>query len=221
MLSFQKEEQNQNPTVHQIDDEQQATAPDSDTPQEDYLTVSSRVKSLRQSTMILIVLFAVGGLGVWFMIKKTVPASANAAPSQDQAQLDAALAQLNSVQTEVTSQMDSVVGRFHRFSDVDQVGVDELKKNPFAREFAEVEQEVEAEKKAEDEFKIRENKARQKVLALELWSITSTSKGRCCMVDNKLLYEGDSISGMLLKTIKTKSVIFECDGIPVELKMSE
>ena len=216
MLSFQKDENTvMNNTQAALEPEQQADI----TQQEDYLTVSSHGKKLRQSTMMLAVLFAVGALGVWFMIKKTVPISANAAPNQEQAQLEAALAQINSVQTEVTTQMDSVVGRFNQFGNVDQIAVGELKKNPFKREFGDIQEEIDS--KADNKLKDLQDKACRKVQQLELWSITSTPKGKCCMVNNKLLYEGDSIDEMVVKTINKKSVIFEYNGIPVELKMSE
>ena len=71
MLSFQKDEQN---TV--INNTQADLEPDQKegvTRQEDYLTVSSHGKKLRQSTITLAILFAVGALGVWFMIKKNRP----------------------------------------------------------------------------------------------------------------------------------------------------
>ncbi len=219
MLSFQKDEQNTVVENIQADQEPQQQA--GITKQEDYLTVASHGKKLRQSTMTLAILFAVGALGVWFMIKKTVPASANAAPNQDQVQLEAALAQINSVQSEVTTQMDSVVGRFNQFGNVDQIAVEELKKNPFKREFGDVQEDIDTNKLADNELKFLQDKAYRQVQQLELWSITSTPKGKCCMVNTKLLYEGDSIDEMVVKTINKKSVIFEYNGVPVELKMSE
>ena len=41
------------------------------------------------------------------------------------------------------------------------------------------------------------------------------------MVNDKLLYIGDSINGMTVKTIGKKTVTLEYNGVSVELKMGE
>ena len=121
----------------------------------------------------------------------------------------------------MNTKMNSVVGRFNQFGNVDQIGVDELKKNPFKREFGDIQDEIDPQDLADNELKFLQDKAFQQAQKLELWSITSTPKGMCCMVNDKLLYEGNSINEMIVKTIKKKSVVFEYNGVPVELKMSE
>lgn len=219
MLSFQKDETIAPAVSQQIDS--QNPQQEGLTGEQDYLTVASHGKKLQQSTMILVVLFLVGGAGVWFMIKKTVPTSANAAPSQDQVQLDAALAQLKNMKTEMNSEMDSVVGRFHDFGKVDQVSVDELKKNPFKREIAGEQEEVLAENDAQNELKRLQAAAQKQASQLELWSITSTPKGDCCMINNKLLYVGETVNEFTIKQVNKKSVLLDYNGILVELKMSE
>ncbi|MHC4287424.1 MAG: hypothetical protein ACYSSJ_03885, partial [Planctomycetota bacterium] len=123
MLSYLKDG-NQLPASTDMPDGDQAA---SNT--EDYLTVSGNSQKVRRSTMIVAIVFAVGALGIWLMVKKTTPAAANAEPSQNQVQLETALAQLDSMKAEMDSQMDSVSGRFYQFNNVDQVGVEELKKN--------------------------------------------------------------------------------------------
>lgn len=188
--------------------------------QNDFLTVSGHGKKVRQSTAMLIVLFAVGAAVVWFMVKKTTPAAATAATNEDQVQLETALAQLNAMQTEMNTQMDSVVGKFYQFNNVEQVAVDELKKNPFKRELGNLNTKNDK-NLAESELSYLREKAQREAAGMELWSITSTPKGRCCMVNDKLLYTGDSINGMTVKTIDEKSVTLEYNGVNVELKMSE
>lgn len=189
--------------------------------QDDFLTVSGHGKKLQHSTIMLAVLFAAAAAVVWFMVKKTTPASAEAATNQDQAQLEAALAQLNTMQTEVNSQMNSVVGKFYHFSNVEQVSVDELKKNPFKRELANSNNAPDPKALAESELSYIREKAQQQAAGLKLWTITSTPKGKCCMIDDKLLYAGDTINGMTVKTIGIKTVTLEYNSILVELKMSE
>lgn len=184
---------------------------------QEYLTVSGQKQKIRQSTMILVVLFAIAALGVWFMVKKATPATVNAAPSQDQVQLEAALAQLSTMQNEVDTQMNSVAGRFYQFHNVDQVGVDELKKNPFKREM-DYSPASGSSNQSQQLAQIRQE-AEVISMGLELWSITATPKGACCMIDDKVLYEGDTYKGMTVKSITDKTVTLEYKGIPIELKM--
>ena len=220
MLSYLKDGQNQAPAAADMQNTQ-TEQNDSLCQQQDFLTVSGHSKKLRQSTMTLVVLFAVGALVVWFMVKKTTPAVATAAINEDQAQLDNALAQLNTMQTEMNTQMDSVVGKFYQFSNVEQVEVAELKKNPFKRELGKVDAEIDTRSLAESELNYIREKVNRQAAEMELWSITSTPKGMCCMVNDKLLYVGDSIDGMTVKSIDKKSVSLEYNGVSVELKMSE
>ena len=56
-------------------------------------------------------------------------------------------------------------------------------------------------------------------MGMELWSITATPKGMCCMIDDKVLYQGDTYRNMTVKSIAKKVVTLEYKGIDVELKM--
>lgn len=185
-----------------------------------YLTVSDYGKKARQSTIVLALLFAVGGLGVWLMIQKITPASAKAAPNEDQKQLDVALIQLNTMKTEMNNQMNSVAGRFDQFSSVNQIGVDELKKNPFRRELG-----YDTDNPEEDAGFIQrqqlEQEAQRRLVGLELWSITSTPKGMCCMINDQVLYKNDEINGMKVHSIHESEVTLDFQGIPVQLKMDK
>jgi len=185
---------------------------------EDYLTVSGQSQKVRRSTMILVVLFAVGAIGIWLMVKKTTPTTANAEPSQDQVQLETALAQLDSMQSEMDAQINSVAGRFSRFNNVDQVAVDELKKNPFIRKGLDYAPSSGAGTQQHEQ-------ARQEAqiigMGVELWSITATPKGMCCMIDDTVLYEGDTYRSMTVKSIVGEIVTLEYKGIDIELKMNE
>jgi preprotein translocase subunit SecG len=184
---------------------------------EDYLTVSGQSQKVRRSTMILAVLFAVGALGLWLMVKKTTPATANAEPSQNQVQLETALAQLDSMKAEIDSQMNSVSGRFYQFNNVDQVGVEELKKNPFIR--GEMESVSGTSGNGSQQQEQIQQEAQVISMGLELWSITATPKGMCCMIDDKVLYQGDTYRNMTVKSITEKAVTLEYKGTDVELKM--
>jgi hypothetical protein len=189
---------------------------ENDTGTAEYLTVSGHGQKVRQSTIMLVVLFSIAAIGVWFMVKKATPAAANAAPNQDQAQLESALAQLNNMQNEIDSQMDSVNGRFYHFNNVDQVAVDELKKNPFKREMDySVGHGGDASQRAEQ----IQQEAQVISMGMELWSITATPKGMCCMIDDKVLYKGDTYKDMTVESIEGKVVRLSYKDVPVELKM--
>ncbi len=184
---------------------------------EDYLTVSGQNQKVRRSTIILVALFAVGALGIWLMVKKTTPATANAEPSQNQVQLETALAQLDSMQAEMDAKMNSVAGRFYQFNNVDQVGVEELKKNPFIRK------DMDSSPNSSGTGVQQQAQIRQEAqvigMGMELWSITATPKGMCCMIDDKVLYQGDTYRNMTVKSITGKVVTLDYKGIDIELKM--
>jgi preprotein translocase subunit SecG len=210
MLSYLKDA-NQLPASSDMPDQQQA-----DGSTQEYLTVSGQKQKIRQSTMVLAVLFAVAALGVWFMVKKATPAKAVTKPNQDQVQLEAALAQLSTMQSEMDTQMNSVAGRFYHFNNVDQVAVDELKKNPFKRELDY--NPSDGGNQSQQMEQIRQE-AQVLAMGMELWSITATPKGVCCMIDDKVLYQGDTYKEMTVKSIEDHTVTLEYKGTPIELKM--
>jgi preprotein translocase subunit SecG len=219
MLSYLKDSQTQIPAASGTPAETAGTDA-ALSKQEDYLTVSGHSQKLRQSTILLIVLFGVGMLGVWFMIKKTTPAQGASPAADDQAQLEAAIAQLNGMQSEVNTKMDSVVNRFYQFSNVGQVSVDELKKNPFKLEQG-ASVAVDEDSQQRNKRMLLEDKVRRAAAGLQLWSVTSTPRGICCMISDKVLYVGDSINGLTVKSIDKKIVELELDGIILQMKMDE
>lgn len=211
MLSYLKDG-NQLPANSDMPDGDQAVSSS-----EDYLTVSDKGQKIRQSTITLVILFAVGGLGLLFMVKKTTPATADAQPNQNQVHLETALAQLDTMQKEMDSHMGSVAGRFYQFNNVDQVGVEELKKNPFIR--GEFDNNPGSKNFSSQSLEQIQQEAQVIVMGMELWSITETPKGMCCMIDDKVLYQGDTYKNMIVKSIEGKVVTLEYKGRNVELKM--
>ncbi|MHC5123986.1 MAG: hypothetical protein ACYSOR_07270 [Planctomycetota bacterium] len=211
MLSYLKDG-NQLPASSDMPDSDQAASST-----EDYLTVSNNSQKVRKSTTAVAVLFAIGALGLWLMVKKTTPAAANAEPSQNQVQLETALAQLDSMKAEMDSQMNSVSGRFYQFNNVDQVEVEELKKNPFIR--GEMGGGSGTSGAGNQRLEQIQQEAQILSMGLELWSITATPKGICCMIDDKVLYQGDTYRNMTVKSITEKIVTLEYKGTDVELKM--
>jgi len=184
---------------------------------QEYLTVAAKSKNVRKSTIMVVVLFCIGLTLLWFMIKKSQPQAASASPaSTEENQIEMAIARLTGASTEMFSRMDQIVQKFYEFSDVLQIRVNELVKNPFELEMflsklmgkldpKEAEIEVDPEM-------IRYQQIRQKAKDLKLASIMKSDQGRCCMISDKILYEGDLIQGFKIAQIGDSSVKIEWNG---------
>lgn len=216
MLSYLKEGQAGVPAANQVN----AAAPQNANPslskKEDYLTVSGHGKKLKQSTYFLAALFVIGGLCLWLMIKKATPAAAASKPAAEQAQIDTVIAQLNGMQTEIGSQMKTMTGRIHTVSEVGQVGVSELQKNPFVQETAVSDSGI---PDTLAQKQILEAKLRHKAAGMELFSITASGGSSVCMINDTVLRVGDSINGFTVKEITSTTVNLEESDIQIQLKM--
>ncbi len=181
---------------------------------EEYLTVAAKNKNVRKTTYLLAVLFGCGLLFLWFMIKKSTPLSA-VADSQggtEQEQIEMAIAQLTGVRLEMTGQMDEVVKKFYQFSDVQQVNVDELVKDPFGPETRDSMLDTGYSTRIENQESRHE---------MQLLGIMRTQKGYCCMIDDRILYEGDSIRGFKVLQIGDGTVLLQSPDREIVLKLSE
>lgn len=189
--------------------------------QEDYLLPSNNMKSVNRNTIVLTVLFAAGILLLVFMIKRVNPSVANAAITDEALQIESAVASLTGIRAEMGGKLSEVVRKVSSLSDIDQVEVTELQKNPFRHNFL-----VDI---GGIEFDMGENKFQKssgqkigtKGVSLRLWTITSSEKGRSCMINDEILYEGDSISGLRVKRIGDDFVELSSNGARVLLRMSK
>jgi len=188
---------------------------DQGTAEQDYLTLAAHGKNAKRTTIILVVLFTVGALCIWFMIKKVAPRLVAAAMSPEEAQIENALAQLTGIKTQMHNSIDQMLGQFYQFADVDQIGVGELKKNPFRHELylSDLEGLLDEEEKSSNTFTGSD---------LQLWGILQTEQGNCCMINDKIVYEGDWIGGLKVVQITSKFVkLVSTSGSKVILKMPE
>ncbi len=191
----------------------------------EYLTVASHGKQVRKSTTLLAVLFIIGLLCLWFMIKKSTPKAASAAAGKTEDTLiETAIARLTGVKSAMFSRMDEIVGKFYEFSDVPQVKVNELAKNPFELETFSTNLEekpgVEGKGNEIDANKLWQQ-MRRKSQGMQLWSIMQSDQGNRCMIDDKILLEGDSIKGFKVLQIGDIFVKLESNGVEIVLKLSE
>jgi preprotein translocase subunit SecG len=186
--------------------------------EEQFLVTAQHGRNLRHSTITLAVLFTVGALCVWFMIKKVTPPSAEAAVGTEEAKIVNAIAQLTGIRTEMDARMGDIVARFNEFSNVEQISVADLKKNPFELEVStgDLEQTLEF----GHQLQLRKE-VEEKAQALQLWSIMASPQNACCMINNKILYKGDKIDGFTVMEIDSRFVKVELHGIGVILRMPE
>ncbi len=208
MLDFMKE------NTQQSDDQTEDVVQDQEPEeQQDYLTVAQHGKAVKQSTIILGALFVAGAVCLWFMISKTSPSDAAAAVSNEEMQIEAAIAQITGIRNEMDEKLNDVGDIFDNFSDIDQIGVSELKKNPFMYDVGLSLEGVEEDVSA-IEFTTESD--------LQLWSISvADGQKSCAMIDDVIVYVGDTIKGYEVEKIESKFVELLGNGRRVKLKMDE
>lgn len=194
--------------------------------EQEYLTVASHGRAVRKSTTLLAVLFIIGLSCLWFMIKKSTPQRASAVETgTEETQIETAIARLTGIKSEMFSSMDEIVNKFYEFSNVLQVQVGELVKNPFQLEIFLSNLKSKppvAEKPIEiDPEMIWKQQIRQKANQMQLDSIMQSNKGKCCMINNKILYAGESIGDFKVHQIEDSFVKLESEGVEVVLNLSK
>ena len=216
MLSFLRDQGNGNLPAQKPDTAVESAPGDgTEKPKEqEYLTVAASGKRTRKSTILLAVLFIIGLLCLGYMIKKSTPQAASAASGvTEETQLEAAITRLTGVKSEMFSSMDEILRKFNEFSDVLQIKVGELVKNPFKLELfsANVKEEPRIEIKVPevDIEMAQQQQIRQKAKDMRLRSIMQSDRGDCCMIDDKTLYEGDFIRDFEVRQIGDNFVKLE------------
>lgn len=166
-------------------------------PQEqEYVAVAVQGSSVRKSTTLLAVIFIVGIGCLLFMIRKSAPQSASAAQAEtEQARIEAAITAITGGKSEMFSRMGEIVNKFYEFSEVPQVAVNQLVKNPFELEMflASLRRKLDASQEdmgASAEL-MRRQQLEKQAKGMRLMSIMESQDGNCCMISNKFLYEGD------------------------------
>jgi len=206
MLSFQRDQ-----NYEDLPAQRAAESTDSGTAETGYIPVAANKGKVRQTTAALAVLLVVGLVCVWFMVKKTAPQAAQAS-NTDTNELDVAkaISRLTGVKSEMFEEMDQIVDKFYEFSEVPQVQVDELVKNPFELELflANLKAQADAlEPTVEIDLQaIRRQKMNKQAEDLVFMTIMHTKNGKCCMINGKVLREGDVVDGFKVASIADKSV---------------
>lgn len=176
---------------------------------QEYLTVAANSKSLRRSTILVMILVAIGLAALGYMIRKSQPQAASAQPAADEDQIEVAISRLTGVSAEMVSRMDEIVKRFYEFSDVFQVEVNELAKNPFEVEViagATEESEQRTENKRAETLRLLREDVNHRAETLKLLSVMRSESGDCCMINDRILRQGETIEGFRVAAIRGDSV---------------
>jgi hypothetical protein len=204
------------PADKQVQDTQQQ--------EQECLTVATHGKDVRKSTTILGVFFIIGLVCLGIMIKKSEPQKAAAATvNTDEQQLQTKIAKLTGIETEMFKRMDEIVKKFYEFSNIFQVQVSELVKNPFQLEsFLEsINSKASNNNTGIDAEMILREQIRVKSEKMKLYSVMVSGRSPCCMIENKILYEGDTIDDFEVVKINTDNVVLKLENIEITLKLSK
>ena len=181
-----------------------------------FLTVSGRDQSVRKSTAFVTALFIAASIGLVLMAKKSHVQSAGATPIKDsQAQIEMAISRVTGVSSEMTLRMDEIVQKFSEFSDVFQVKVADLNKNPFQLVLVPTDMETKTETPRQDEqvtSLLRQFKVERE--SLSLVSIIQSESSTCCMINGVLLETGQPVNAFVVEDIQADHVtlVWQPDG---------
>lgn len=181
-----------------------------------FLTVSGRDKTVRKSTAFVTALFIVASIGLFLMAKKSHVQSAGAKPAEEsKAQIEMAINRVTGVSSEMTLRMDEIVQKFSEFSDVSQVKVADLNKNPFQLVLIPTDTETKEETPPPNEqvtTLLRQFDVDKKTLSLV--SIIKSESSNCCMINGIILEVGQSVSAFVVDDIQADHVqlVWQPDG---------
>jgi preprotein translocase subunit SecG len=184
-----------------------STGSDVGDPDAMFLTVSGRDQSVRKSTAVVTALFIIASIGLVLMAKKSHIQSASATSAADsQTKIEMAISRVTGASSEMTTRMDEVVQKFHQFSDVLQVEVDELQKNPFELAFLPVEAEVRESPGPDEKVKSLLRQFDVEKGTLSLISIILSESSACCMINGVLLERGQRLNAFIVENIQADHV---------------
>lgn len=212
MLSFMREQGAANPSEQaSAGTEPQGIHPPGGPEAQEYLTVAANSKNLRRSTTLVAVLVAIGLVCLLFMIRKSQPQAASASPAvTDETRIEAAISRITGVRSEMVRRMDAIIQKFYEFSDVFQVKVGELSKNPFEVEGAMMKglqgQTVVSDDPQVQAELIQREKMQEQASTLRLLSIMRSDRGNSCMINDQILRQGQTIEGFTVAQIGDNSV---------------
>jgi len=178
---------------------------------QEFLTVAVTSHNLRRSTIFVAILVVAGLAGLGYMIHKSRPQAAYGTPAKEQEdKIEVAIGRLTGVSSEMVGRMDEIVDKFYEFSDVSQIGVGELVKNPFdvGMYMGAIKDEATTPTDQGDQVALlRRARLKERAKTLKLLSVMRSDDGNACMINDRILRQGDTIDGLLITQIGSDSVL--------------
>ena len=211
MLSFMREQGGESlPAEQAANGDQHGGGGPNSAENQEFLTVAANSQNLRRSTIVVAVLVAVGLAGLGYMIHKSRPEAAlGKTAAEHENKIETAISRLTGVSSEMVSRMDEIVNKFYEFSDVFQVGVGELVKNPFEVEMFMGAMKEEGSMATDDAARlalIQRERLKEQAANLKLLSVMRSDGGNACMINDRILQAGDTINGLTVTHIHGDSV---------------
>jgi hypothetical protein len=211
------------------DDGTQDTLDALNNPSETMFVTGEEKKPANRTTMVMFLIIALGGGGLYFMHWRTGPSSAAAGTvkSADTATANKTIGQflsggpsnIKSMETMLRN-TEKVVQQFNAYPSVKQIPLSNLQTNPFRQASANdpSAEDEEAKKKLEDQ-RLAVQKSFQ---SLQLQSIMhGGSKNTACLINNTLYREGQTVNGFSIEKISTDSVSIRQGAWRFDLKMQK
>jgi hypothetical protein len=191
----------------------------------EFVATEEKKPVITQGMLYLLALVAVGGGGTWFMYKRQSPATASAASveaAQAQQTIDNFLStgpQGMKLMKEMLHNTESIVREFLEYPSVPQIPLSDLHSNPFRFSQAEPGKvDEDAAKKKKEEERALVLKASQ---ALNLQSVMVNGTRSSCMINNKMVSEGQQIDQFVIEKISREGVIVKSGVYRFELRMQK
>jgi preprotein translocase subunit SecG len=202
MLSFMREQGGSGSSSKQTKRSDQTDGHTSNDTAQEFLSVAANKNKLRKSTILVAILVAIGLVCLWFMIRKSQPESASAKQGdEEENRLEVAIGRLTGVSTEMVDKMDRIVKKFYEFSDVFQVKVSELVKDPFAVEIFAKDMSNQVVSNEDTAVLIREQRMKEQAATLQFLSVMQSADGNACMINDRILGEGDRVDNFVVTRI--------------------
>jgi len=212
MLSFMREQGGESLSGGQAAgaNQHQGSGPEKEENQE-FLTVAVTSHNLRRSTIFVAVLVIAGLGGLGYMIHKSRPQAAfGKSAGEEEQKIEVAISRLTGVSSEMVGRMDEIVNKFYEFSDVSQVRVGELVKNPFdvGMYMGAIKEEGTTPTDQGNEAALfRRARLKERAKTLKLLSVMRSEDGNACMINDRILRQGDTIDGLVVTQIASDSVL--------------
>jgi hypothetical protein len=187
-------------------------------------------KPANNRNMLLLGVVLIGAAVVWFMFFKKSPASAEAAPADEEKQVARqAISDFLGGGSENIAQMEQllknteqVVGKFTAYPSTTQVPLEDLKTNPFRQFIASIDTTATQSKLATQKRHEEERQAAiKRASELQLQSLIS-GKTKACMINNTMYREGQQISDdCVVERITSDAVVVRVGTFRFALKMQQ